>query len=466
MKIVFIHTYDYYEPLGIMILSAFLKSHGHNCELVDTKLEKNFKKTVEKINPDIIAYSVTSNKWQYYQKINEQLKTKIAFFAIFGGPHATFFPDLINEPGVDAICRGEGEYAFLELADSLEKNEDFSRIRNLWVKQDGQIIKNDNRNLIQDLDSIPFPDRELINKYAHYRKRSRVRIMTSRGCPYNCSYCFNNQYKELFSANGTYVRHRSPANVIKELEELILLNKPKNLEFHDDIFILNKDWLKEFVKLKIDKKINIPYEANVRVNLITPEIVTLLKISGCYSVQFGIETGNQNLRNNVLKRGITDDMIINSSILFNQNKIKTNAFNMVGIPEETIEDTVSTIKLNAKAKVTYSMNTIYQPFPGTKLSDIAYKMGLYSGEINEFDKNYLYGKSIIKSKDRKRIERMHYLFAFGAKFPFMIPFFLFLTKLPLNKIYEIWYFLFRAFNVIFIFKRLRIKELFILENKG
>lgn len=464
MKIAFIHSYDYYEPIGIMTLSSVLKSHGHQCELIDIKLERKFDKAIENFKPDIIAYSVTSNRWKYYQKLNQDLKTKHSFFAIFGGPHATFFPEFINENGIDAICRGEGEYAILELADALENNKDFTQIKNLWVKQGKLIIKNDIRDLIHDLDSIPFPDRELINKYKHYQKRSRIRIITSRGCPYNCSYCFNNQYKDLSATAGKFVRHRSPENVIEELEGLIKLYNPRNLEFHDDIFILDKKWLKEFTALKIKKNINIPYEVNVRVNLVTPEIVTLLKNSGCYSVQFGIETGNIEHRRQILNRDMSNETIINAAKLFKAKGILINAFNMVGIPKETINDTISTLKLNSEAGVTYAMNTIYQPFPGTLLSKIAVDMGLYSGDVGEFDKNYLYGKSIIKSVDRKRIERMHYLFAFGVKLPLIIPLLLFLTKLPLNPIYKLYYFIYRAYNVVFVFKRIKISEFFIIER--
>jgi radical SAM superfamily enzyme YgiQ (UPF0313 family) len=157
--------------------------------------------------------------------------------------------------------------------------------------------------------------------------------------------------------------------------------------------------------------------------------------------------------------------INNASKLINSKGIIVNAFNMVGIPKETIKDTISTIKLNSEAGVTYAMNTIYQPFPGTLLSEIAVNMGLYSGDVGEFDKNYLYGKSIIKSTDRKRIERMHYLFAFGVKLPLIIPLLLFLSKLPLNPIYKLYYFIYRAYNVIFIFKRIKISEFFIIERK-
>ena len=322
---------------------------------------------------------------------------------------------------MDAICRGEGEHALLELADTLARKSNFTNIQNLWIKNDKEAIKNDLRPLLQNLDELPFPDRQLINKYRHYSCRSRVRTITSRGCPYNCTYCFNHSNKELYAGKGLYVRQRSPAHVIEEIKQLKAMYRPANIEFHDDIFILNREWLEEFASLYIAEKINIPFEVNVRVDLVTPEIAEILKSAGCYSVQFGIESGSEKIRKELLNRNISDEMIIEAATVFRALNIKTNTFNLVGVPGETLRDTIATMKFNSKCRVTYAMNSIYQPYPGTKLADYAMKMNYYDGRIDTFDKNYLYGRSIIHSPDRKKIERLHYLFAFGVRFPLLIP---------------------------------------------
>jgi len=448
-----------------MTLSAFLKKYGNSCDLIDIKLEKNYIQKIQEIKPDIIAYSVTSNNWKYYYDINLNLKKHLSFFSIFGGAHPTFFPDLIYENKIDAICRGEGEYAFKELAYALEHNEDYSGIKNLWVKQNAEeVIKNDLRPLIQDLDSLPFPDRDLIDKYKHYRKRSRIRTITSRGCPFSCTYCFNHAYRKIYKGKGKYVRQRSPAHVIEELKRLKKRYSPNNFEFHDDIFSIKNSWLQEFVKLYLSEKINIPFEVNLRPNFINEESVSLLKKAGCYSVQFGVESGNDYLRNEVLHRNISRDIMINAASLLRLYGIKINTYNLIGIPEETMSSVVETIKFNSQLNVNYAMNCIYQPYPGTKLSEYAINSGYYTGDFNELGKNYLYGKSAIHSKDGKRIERMHYLFSYGVKFPFLIPLLLFLSRLPLNGLYQALYFFYRAYSVIFIFKRLRIREAFIRER--
>jgi radical SAM superfamily enzyme YgiQ (UPF0313 family) len=442
-----------------MYLSSYLTQNGHDCELLDLKFQKNYIKEVKIINPDIIAYSITTNNWKRYYEVNLILKENCSFFSIFGGPHCTFFPEFIQNDGVDAICRGEGEYTILELVNALKLNRDITKIQNLWVKKNQEVFKNDLRPLIEDLDSLPFPDRELINKYNHYRKRSRVRAISSRGCPYNCSYCFNHANRKLYSGKGKYVRHRSPENIISEVKYLKNLYKPKNIEFHDDIFILDKNWLQKFVDLYLSEKINIPYEVNVRVDLVDEQVVNLLKKSGCYSAQFGIESGNEQIRKVLLKRNISNEMIIEVATLFNAQKIKTNTYNMLGYPNETVENVFQTLKLNALCKPTYAMNTIYYPYPMTELSEYASKIGLFEGIHEGKRKNLFYGEIVVDTPLKNILYRLHYLFAFGVKFPSILWLIKILIKIPLGYLYQLFYFLYRSYAVIFIFKRLSIKEI-------
>lgn len=464
MRILFIHKYNYHEPLGIMSLSAFLKEKGHHCEFIDLKFDRDYISCIKKIKPDIIAYSIISNTWQFYQKLNLEIKAKFNVFSVFGGPHTTFFPDFIKNEGVDAICVGEGEYAILDLANALEKNEDITRIQNLWIKKENEIFKNTPRRLIDDLDSLPFADRDLINIYNHYRNRSRVRLITSRGCPYNCSYCFNHSYRELYKDNGKMFRQRSVENVISELRLLKKMYNPRNIEFHDDVFIIDKFWIKEFL-IQYKSEIDVPFDINVRVDLVTPEIMRQIKDAGCKCVHFGIEAGNPEIRNKLLNRNISNEQIINAAQLFKKEKLKTKPFNIVGLPGETVENVIETIMLNHKCKVTYAINTIYHPYPRTQLALYAQENGYYDGNPANLDKSLFYGKSAIKSPDIKKIIRLHYFFPFCVKMPFLIPLAKILIRLPLNKIYQSLFFLYRAYSVIFIYKQLSIREIFIFESK-
>jgi anaerobic magnesium-protoporphyrin IX monomethyl ester cyclase len=263
MKVLFIYKYANYEPLGLMTLSAVLKKAGHESQYIDASLEKNIIKRVIELSPDIIAYSIITGSHKYYRDLNLTLKQHLNFLALFGGPHCTFFPEFINEEGVDVICRGEAEKAIITLVDFLQKGKDISSIPNLWIKKEGKIYQNEIENLCLNLDEIPFPDRDFVNVYKHYNKMQRRDVITSRGCPYNCTYCFNHANKELFRHKGRYVRQRSVDNVIEELKQLKDKYHAKVFHFQDDVFTVNHQWTFDFCS-RYQKEIKLPFEVQLR----------------------------------------------------------------------------------------------------------------------------------------------------------------------------------------------------------
>jgi len=155
INILFIYKYEYVEHLGILYLSSYLKKKGHQVDFIDLMFTKDYISEINRIKPEVIAYSITTGKHTFYKKINIALKKKFDFFSIFGGPHCTFFPEFIKEKGVDAICKGEGELAFAELLERLENKEDIRSIPNIDVKINGKIYYNAVRDLVHDLDMLP-----------------------------------------------------------------------------------------------------------------------------------------------------------------------------------------------------------------------------------------------------------------------------------------------------------------------
>ena len=176
------------ERMGIMYLSAVAKQHGHKTDIIATDIE-NIDLKMQSYKPDILAYSIHTGEHKHAISFNLGLKKKYKFFAVFGGPHATYFPEMIEEEGVDAVCIGEAEEAFAELLDKMQKGRLINKIRNFWIKErGGKITKNPTRDLECNLDKIPFPDRDLIYSYDKtLREEGDKRIMVGRGCPYNCT---------------------------------------------------------------------------------------------------------------------------------------------------------------------------------------------------------------------------------------------------------------------------------------
>lgn len=460
MKILFLYQYEFIEPLGLMALSAFLKQNGHECDFVDLVFEKDYLKKIQEIHPDIIAYSITTGKHSFYQRLNSELKKNLVFFSVFGGPHATFFPEFVEEEGVDAICRGEGEYPLLELAEALGSGKDNLQIQNLWIKHDGKVYRNEVRPLIEDLDSLPFPDREIVNKYNHYKKLHRRMILSGRGCPYRCSYCFNHSFNNLYEGKGNMIRKRGVDNVIKELKEIGEKYAPKRVQFIDDTFILDTQWCLEFCK-RYAEEVRIPFIAYTRVNLVTDEIIKNLKRAGCITILYAIESGNDYVRNKVLNRNISEKQIIDAVHIYKKYRLKTYAQNMVGIPDETLDMAFETLRLNARCKPDYAWCSIFQPYPRTDLWTYCNNKGYLTSE--EFNESY-YKKSILRIKNKMEIENLHHLFSIIVAFPFLLPLARLLVKLPFSGFYFffVWQ-LHRAWCYFFKVKWIDISEIFIKE---
>jgi len=436
-KILFLQNV-WYEFLGVMQLSAVLKSNGHACD-VTLGSKKEILKEIKKIKPDLIALSLMNVQREWAFQITKLIKeNNIKAPIIVGGPDATLVPEIINNQNIDIICRGEGEGALLELADKLGKHKDITKIKNLWIKKDGKIYKNELRPLIENLDELPFHDRVLYNKYKFFREKEATVFLAWRGCPFNCSFCFNHSFSKLYAGKGKFLRVRSPENIINEIKEVNKKEKIKTVFFIDSTFNLNKEWIIDFLQ-KYKKELNIPFTFNVRADLIDEEIIkNIADTHLCANVRFAIETGNERLRREILNKPITNKMIIEAMRLFKKYKLKVVVFNMFGIPEETVENALETIKINAKVKPFVSSNLIFMPYPNLDITNFA----LEKGYVNKKDfKKLSLGKykiyrSILKQKDIEKISNFHKFSVLGMKFPILLPIINILINFPQNKIFD------------------------------
>ncbi|MFH1968579.1 MAG: radical SAM protein [bacterium] len=247
-------------------------------------------------------------------------------------------------------------------------------------------MKNRISKIVENLDDLPYPDRDIFDfRNLHSESEGRVTVMVSRGCPYACSYCCNSALHHLYKNelhSDKYVRFRSPQKAVNELEHL--KNKYeflKNFAFDDDILPLNKNWFREFIKL-YKEKVNVPYDCNIRPNLIDEEIVDLLQDSGCYQVRIGIETANEDMRKMLLKRNIDNEQLKKSFNLLKKSKIEIYTYNMVGLPGETPKMMYDTLELNYNLKhkkksiAMRNQVTIFHPYKNTEIFDFCSKNGL------------------------------------------------------------------------------------------
>ncbi len=368
---------------GLASISAVLKQGGHGVSLLHLLYlheEAEFKKKLrEKGEFDIIGFSIRTTAFsdaQTYIKWTKEVFPEV--FITCGSYHCTLVPgEVLGVDGVDSVCIGDGEYALLELCDKMSAGEDYTSVESLWFKgEDGGFIKNPVRPLFADLDRIPIPDFDLFDyKNLDSVKVNTAIVMMSRGCFYNCTYCGNSQFRNVYPNKKLYARFRSPENGILYLKTL--LGKYPNIRFinfRDAIFNMFPDWFDRFIDLYKDE-IGLPFTGNIRFDILTEDTVRRMKEAGCYTIDMGLESGDQEIRFKYLKRFMTDEMMINCSKWFHKYGIAQLTYNIIGLPYEDIHKALKTIKLNARMKSDRVVPNIFYPYPGTALYETAKQAG-------------------------------------------------------------------------------------------
>ncbi len=371
--------------LGIGYLSAYLKREGHDTSLIHLVrpvTEEEFAARLAEESPDLLAFSSTTHMFRHVAKWTSWAKRHSDVLTICGGAHPTIDPEgALASSQLDIICRGEGEEALAELAAALDEQRPYDDIASLWVRRGEEIRRNPVRPLIEDLDSLPYPDRSIFDPDDFCEQQhERGTLMASRGCPYDCSYCSNHVQKSIYPNKGKYVRFRSVDNVMGEVQEIIAADTDKRLRyirFDDDILTIHRDWFRELAE-RYGREVELPFICNSRVNLLDEELVKLFAGAGCSVICMGIESGNPELRRQVLNRKMSNDDVIGAFQLCRRHGIKTVSSNMVALPHEALDSLLDTIRLNALARPNCMQVSTYHPYPNTRLWQICEDAGYLS----------------------------------------------------------------------------------------
>lgn len=430
-----------YEVMGPMYLSAMLKAHGHRASLQIGRRLSDFRDAIESFQPDLVGFSVISGGHRWALSLARQVKAEYGVRNVFGGPHATFVPGLIREDGVDLVVKGEAEDAVVELLDRVDRRAGLEGIANVSVKSGAGVRECAVRNLRRDLDEYPFPDRLLYRDLAEDGGLSMRNVLTSRGCPFDCSFCFEGAMRELYRGKGKYVRIRRIDKVIEELRSLKSDPGVKTIFFCDDLFGMDKEWLYEFLPV-YRREIGVPFVCQVRADIVAsdPEYARALKDGLCAVVSMGVESGNERLRNRVLQKSLSDAQIVHAAEHLHDAGLPFRAYNVLGLPGETFADAVSTIELNIRIRTDYPWCALFTPLPGTRLSDYAVERGYLAPDFHPDQLPASYFDSSPLSIPRKReIENLHKLFQTVCLFPPLLPAIKTLARLPLGWLYRLWF---------------------------
>ncbi len=452
MKILFIypdfaaqpdpHQLQGYYSEGLASISAYLQAGGHETSLYHILYppsQSEFTDNIRKHEPDLIAVAARTSNFPYVKDFLSWCKPAVNVPVLAGGYHATIDPDeTIACDGVDYVCLGEGEGAMLDLANALADGKPVDDIKNLWVNMpDGEVKKNPVRPLIEDLDSIPLPDFALFDyDKLEYSLIETAPAILSRGCPFFCTYCCNHHFRALYPNKKHYVRFHAPEVAVAYLKkDLESFPQAKYISFFDDILPLRRKWFFKFVEL-YKQEIGLPFACNAFASMITDEIAKALKDAGCYRIHFGVESGNFDMRKDVLKRRMTNEQIIRGFDNCRKYGIATLAYNMVGLPFENRRKALDTIKLNARIRPNRVLAAIFYPYPHTEAYDMS--TAFMPEKVN-------YGDSVLLNQPNFKRAEIRFVSAYFRPFmhlyslSFWLPRFL---GVPLEKLLD-WIFLFR-----------------------
>ncbi len=393
------------QQLGLAYVAAALEKAGHEVRIIDCVAE-DWKSThtqdgkkyagisfselcerIRKTSPDAVGITTfTSQKWSALQaaKIAKDAGKNIVVF--LGGPHISVRPDdCLSDKSVDFVVVGEGEISTAEAIDSLQNGKPLSRIKSIGFKENGRIIMNERRQLIENLDELPFPARHLLpmEKYfeaarsmqtARASSRKWANIITSRGCPYNCIFC------SIHLSMGRKWRARSPENVVKEIEELVSKYGVEEINFEDDNMSLDRQRMEKICDMIIGRKINIVWNCpnGLRADSLDEPLLRKMKATGCTGIFVAAESGVQKVVDKIVGKNLDLKKVENAVMICKKVGIDIGVFFVLGLPGETKEDMKKTIEFGRKLRRMGASTCSFfvaNPFYGTRLHQVARESG-------------------------------------------------------------------------------------------
>ena len=390
-------------PIGIMYIAATLRENSYkDVAILDAEAENlSFEETVDRMkgyDPDVVGFTTTTPVYPLgvelataMKKHNPEIKT------VFGGPHVSALPDeSLDKEAVDFVVRNEGEYKMLDLVETLDSGGDFSRIGGIgWKRNGGTLVSNPEtvnatthasslesavavggskgkKVLIDDLDALPFPARDLTDRDRYHNLYTGERytfLVTSRGCPFGCIYCDS---KITF---GRKTRYRGVENVIDEIKQVVEDFGIKQFTMTDDTFTLNRQRTLDLCQRIVEEELGISFIASSRADTMDEERARMLKRAGCFMVTFGLESGDPRIME-IINKGTTIEHGREAVRIAKEAGLQTHASYMIGNPGETAESVDRTIKYADELDTDYAQFSIATPFPGTEMWDMAVRDGL------------------------------------------------------------------------------------------
>jgi anaerobic magnesium-protoporphyrin IX monomethyl ester cyclase len=374
---------------GIASIAALLRANGFEVGLL--KLSAGLSRarlaelwTSRCADTDLAAFTINTVDNPEAARIARILKAhQPRLLTICGGVHPTLSPEeCITEPAFDLLCRGEGEHVMLELCAKLQSGGGIDEIRGLWTKRAGAIRRNAPRPLIADLSALPPPARDLsaVSDYDQSKVQDTTFFMATRGCPYQCAYCCNHSISQIYPNPQDYHRFKSVDAMIDELRAHLARHPAASwVALYDDAMMGNRRWFADF-SARYARDVARRSFMTARWELLDEQAIPLLKKLRVVYTLVGLEVGDEHIRREVLNRRQSDELMLQRGALLRQHGIRYGVYTMVGVPTETHEQALKTVKLAARVggNPLLGHHTIYFPFEGTPLHARCMRDGLLS----------------------------------------------------------------------------------------
>lgn len=375
--------------LGILYIAALIRKEGLPVKILDAEgLGLDLDTTILTIiaqNPGILGITTTTLSVSSAAIVAKRIKTRIPQMKVFlGGPHTTAMPIETMEAytAIDGCILGDGELSFLKIVQNIQDGIDYAtNVNGLAWRYGDDIVINQRKGCLKNLDTLPFPAWDLLTRFPKnyrppfhsYRRLPVANIITTRGCPYACFFCDRSVF-------GRKINCHSIDYIIAMIEYVLKEFNVREISIKDDMFVLSPERVLEFCRHLRNKKFNVTWSCNARVDNVKDEILKEMKKAGCWLISYGIESGSPKMLKKMMK-GITKEQIVDALRLTRKNGIVSKGFFMLGVPEETVDTMNETLNFIKELPLDELNVNIFTPFPGSKL----YQEVLREGFIPNFD---------------------------------------------------------------------------------
>ena len=410
MKVLFLEIEHEREwavaSIGPAFLAATLREHGHAAELLRVPLDMpvdTLAGLVRRADAQLLGVSLTSRQWLRAREVMGALRDRLpALPVIAGGLHPTFAPEaVLATPGFDYVCLGEGELAIVELADRLQQQGPGAPVADIANIQSRGAARPALRPPVESLDALPFMARDLLDEHHGVRH-----MVTQRGCPFPCTYCGARQLADLYAGGyADYGRRRSQADVLAELEHLRASGPLSYVIFLDDTFTLQHAWIAEFCRLYAER-FAIPFSVHARAETVNQKLIEQLAAAGCKHIVFGVESGSERLRREVMQRHVSNQRLREVFRWSRAAGLIATANYIIGSPGETADDIEMTLALHEELEPYDFGCFVFYPYPGTALHRTCKERGYLPEDFDELPANHR--RSVLRLPDLSADDIEHY----------------------------------------------------------